>query len=163
MDVFWQCIKAIYDIGTEIIMLQYFDCLPLEIWSYRQILDTSWFYRLRPIFCNSPQAISSRLEHFSEYLHATLDSQVARNFRFSKKLQKINFSKLWAHEKNEQVMLGTIPTLPAPETYQKHKFLMKQCSKNEHLHATLDSQVVKIFKNPTFPNFEPAKRMSRSC
>ena len=38
-------------------------------------------------------------------------------------------------------MLGTIPTLPAPETYQKHKFLMKQCSKNKKLHATLDSQV----------------------
>ena len=43
-------------------------------------------------------------------------------------------------------MLGTIPTLPAPETYQKHKFLMKQCSQNENLHATLDSQVAKTFK-----------------
>ena len=43
-------------------------------------------------------------------------------------------------------MLGTIPTLPAPETYQKYEFLMKQCSKNENLHATLDSQVAKTFK-----------------
>ena len=82
-------------------MLQYFDSLPLEIWSYRQILDTSWFYRLRPIFCNGPQAISSLLGHLFEHLHAALDSQVANIF--------------W------------------------------------------------IFKNATFPNFEPTKRMSRSC
>ena len=33
--------KLIYDIGPEIRMLLYFDCLHLEIWSYRQILDTS--------------------------------------------------------------------------------------------------------------------------
>ena len=58
--------------------------------------------------------------------------------------QKSNFSQLWAHEKNEQVMLGTIPTLPAPETYQKNKLLMKQWSKNENMHATLDSQVAKF-------------------
>ena len=58
--------------------------------------------------------------------------------------QKSNFSQLWAHEKNEQVMLGTIPTLPATETYQKQPFLTKQCSKNENLHATLDSQVAKF-------------------
>ena len=61
--------------------------------------------------------------------------------------QKSNLSQRWAREKNEQVMLGTIPTLPAPETYQKHPFLMKQCSQNEKLHATLDSQVAKTFKN----------------
>ena len=42
-------------------------------------------------------------------------------------------------------MLGTIPTLPASETYQKHAFLMKQGSKNEKLHATLDSQVTYFF------------------
>ena len=65
-------------------------------------------------------------------------------FAGCQKNQKSNFSQLWAHEKNEQVMLGTIPTLPATETYQKHKFLMKQCSKNENLHATLDSKVAKF-------------------
>ena len=39
--------------------MQYFDGLPLEIWSYRKILDTNPFLTSRPIFLDRFQAILS--------------------------------------------------------------------------------------------------------